>query len=71
MGTKTIKISEENYRWLVSVAGELQAARAEPVSIDKTLSTIRAKDLKSFAGAWKISEKEAEELKKRIRDLWQ
>lgn len=50
---KTIKISEENYKWLVRYAGRLQEKTGEPVSLDKALSKLRPQNLHAYAGFWK------------------
>jgi hypothetical protein len=39
---KTIKISEENYKWLVKVAAEIQSKKLEPISLDEALSLIKS-----------------------------
>lgn len=43
MATKTIKISEENYRQLTSIAGELQQAEGRSVSMDDALRKVLAR----------------------------
>lgn len=61
METKTIKISQENYKWLSRLAGELQTELGEPVSLDGALTYIhKKKKLSDLAGSWKMSNKEAE-----------
>jgi hypothetical protein len=70
MPTKTVKISEENYKWLTSVSGQIQSKIGTAVSIDKAISVMRTEDLKIIAGGWNISEEEAEELMKEIRMGW-
>jgi len=43
MTLKTIKISEENYRWLLQLAGELQKNYGRSISVDKALSELKEK----------------------------
>mgnify|MGYP001562520216 CR=1 FL=1 len=66
MAYKTIKISEENYRWLLKLASIIQSEKGKLVSFDDAISEIknekieRKKDkLMSLAGSWKMSDKEA------------
>ncbi len=70
MPPKAIKVSEENYRWLSQLAGELQKMRGEPISLDEALGTLRSKPISDLAGSWKMSEKEAERLKRKIKGGW-
>ena len=72
MASKTIKISGENYFWLLKLAGELQKQRRKPVSFDEAIYVLRSNNLKkkklsSLAGSWKMSDKEAEDFKKNLR----
>ncbi len=74
MEQKTIKISSENYRWLAKLAAEIQSQKEKPVSLDEALTKIKIeknkKSILSYAGSWKISDKEAEKLKEDIRKGW-
>ena len=75
MESKTIKISYENYCWLAKLAAEIQRKKERPVSLDEALTEIKVKksnkkDLLSFAGSWKMTDEEAEELKRNIRKGW-
>jgi len=65
---KTIKISEENYKWLVSYAGKLQERTQEPVSLDKALSSLRPQKLSTYAGMWK--EYDDKKLKEKLKRGW-
>ena len=72
MESKTIKISEENYRWLLKLASDAQKELGRPVSFEETLNNLRDKKMRKknimdFAGAWKMSDKEA---KKLILDIY-
>ncbi|HIH23793.1 TPA: hypothetical protein HA251_02055 [Candidatus Woesearchaeota archaeon] len=40
MATKTVKISEENYRQLTSIAGEMQRDEGRSVSVDEALRMV-------------------------------
>jgi predicted CopG family antitoxin len=68
MVSRAIKISEENYIWLLKLAGDIQKKRNRPVSFDDTLDVLKRnkiekKDkLMSLAGSWKMSDKEAGEI---------
>jgi predicted CopG family antitoxin len=70
MTLKTIKISEENYRWLVARSGEIQSSVGRPVSIDKTLSVMRTKNLEDLRGSWKMSDEETKAFMKDLRAHW-
>ncbi len=74
MESKTVKISSENYKWLAKLAAELQKEKEKPISLDEALTKIKTekerKSILSFAGSWKISDKEAKELKGNIEKGW-
>ncbi len=77
MESKTIKISKENYLWLLKLAAELQKNHEKPVSFDDAINKIKAKRMKKkknimeFAGIWAdMSDEEAEKLKKNLRKGW-
>ncbi|MBI4146892.1 hypothetical protein HY489_06170 [Candidatus Woesearchaeota archaeon] len=65
---KTIKISEENYKWLVGYAGKIQEELKEPVSLDRALTLLRPKKISSYAGIWK--EFDDKKLKKVLKRGW-
>jgi len=65
---KAIKISEENYKWLVSYAGKLQEKTRAPVSLDKALSHLRPQHLSAYAGMWK--EYDDKKLKQTLKRGW-
>lgn len=72
METKTIKISEENYRWLSSVAGELQSAKGKPVSLDAALTFIhRQKNIMKLAGKSTRTDEEIKEANNVIKRGWE
>lgn len=74
MTTKTVKISEENYRWLCEVAGTIQATEKRIASINEALDTVREKSngkLSDLAGAWKtMSEREVKDFMRDLRAGW-
>jgi predicted CopG family antitoxin len=72
---KSIKVSKETYAELSEIAGELQIKLKRPVSIEeaiKQLTKRRKKGVKisDLAGSWKMSNKEAEEIKASIDAVW-
>ena len=70
--TKAIKISEENYVWLSKVAGNLQMEKGKHVSIDEAISHLKGKrgSILDLAGTWDMSDKEAQDLKRTLREGW-
>ncbi|MBS3080511.1 hypothetical protein J4221_03495 [Candidatus Pacearchaeota archaeon] len=74
--SKTIKVSKENYLWLLRLAAEMQKEYNKPVSFDIVLEELKNKNMKKkksildLAGRWKMSDKEAEEFMKDIRKGW-
>ncbi|MEK6914718.1 MAG: hypothetical protein AABW83_03650 [Nanoarchaeota archaeon] len=74
--SKTIKVSKENYLWLLKLAGDMQKEYHKPVSFDIVLKELKNKNMKKkksilkFAGIWKdMSDEETERLKKDIKEL--
>jgi tRNA(fMet)-specific endonuclease VapC len=68
---KTIKISDENYKWISVIAGKLQQEHGEPVSIDRALSYVhKSKELTDLAGSWKLPEKQIKKTHKDLKDRW-
>ena len=43
MGSKTIKIDEENYKWLLKIASDIQKKLGRRVSFDEALTEIKKK----------------------------
>lgn len=43
MGSKPIKISEDNYKWLLEIASDIQKKLGRPVSFDEALTSIKNK----------------------------
>ncbi len=74
MESKTIKISKENYLWLLGLAAELQKQHHKPVTFDYALNTLRKKKmekkkLSDLAGSWKMTDEEADKIKNNIKRL--
>ncbi len=67
---KAIKISNENYRWLLNIAAELQKKKGRVVSFDEAFENIKNEDNKKsifdFAGSWKLSSDESKKIIKTI-----
>ena len=73
MSTKAVKLSDENYKWLCQVAGDLQAKEKRMVSIDEALSRVKKQVYGKFSdviGSWKMSDKEVDEFKRDLRAGW-
>lgn len=71
METKTIKISEANYRSICRYAGQLQKELGEQVSVDRVITVLLKKSkLSDLAGSWKMDDKEADNMIKEIRGGW-
>ncbi len=68
---KTIKISDENYQWLMKLAGKLQHERATLVSLDGALSFMhKSRELHDLAGSWQAQEKNIQKAAVEIKDRW-
>ena len=75
MASKTIKISEENYRWLLHVAADLQKSKGKIVSFDEALNELKGNKKKGnimdLAGAWSdMGDNEAKEFMRNIKKGW-
>ena len=46
MSSKTIKIDEENYKWLLKIASDIQKKLGKRVSFDEALTEIKNKQKK-------------------------
>ncbi len=69
----TIRVSDDIYKELNRVAGQLRQELGHPVSMDDVLGhLLKTGELKlsDFQGAWKMSDKEAEDLVKGLRKHW-
>ncbi len=71
MEAKAIKVSSENYKWLVRLAANLQGRREKIVSLDEALTSLKQKmtnkELLEYAGIWKDK---PESIKEDIRKGW-
>ena len=73
MTTKTVKISEENYKWLCEIAGNAQAKEKKVISLDEALDIIKNKmkgRLSELSGSWSMSDDEAKKFRKNLRNGW-
>jgi predicted CopG family antitoxin len=77
MENKTIKISEENYRWLLKIASDLQKEHGKVVTFDSAINSLKKgnikknKNIMDFAGIWEdMTDKEAEKIKKDLKNGW-
>lgn len=67
---KTIKVDERTYRLLNELVGEMRAEEKRPVSMNEALSRLlirKKRNIMDLAGAWKMSDKEAEKIKRDIK----
>ena len=71
---KSIKVSEEAYRRLNALVGIMREKEKKPVSINTAILRVLPKSTvlkpSDFAGSWKKSDVEAQNLKIEIRKLW-
>ena len=69
----SIRVNDELYRELNKVAGELRMELGRPVSMEDVLAQLlKSRRLKpsDFAGAWKITDREVEDIMKGLRGFW-
>ena len=69
----TIRVSDDIYRDLNRVAGQLRQELGHPVSMDDVLEHLlktRGLKLSDLQGSWKISDREAEDLFRSLRKHW-
>lgn len=69
----TIRVSENIYRELNRLAGELRQESGHPVSMDDVLEHLlktRGLKLSDFAGSWKMSDAEAKDLMNDLKRFW-
>ncbi len=71
---ETIRISVKAYRDLTTLAGLLSERLKRRVSVDDALENLLAHTPwtkpSDYAGAWVMSEEEAEELRISLKELW-
>ena len=69
----TIRVSDDIYKELNRVAGQLRQELGRPISMDDVLDhLLKTRGLKpsDFQGAWRMTDEEAEDLVKSLRELW-
>ena len=67
----SIKISEENYKRLVSLTGELRIKLHKPISINEAINFLyKKKKISDLAGSWRMSDKEAAEFNMNLKKGW-
>lgn len=67
----SIKISEENYKVLSVLSGRLREKLHKPVSINDAISFLyKRRKISELAGAWKMSDKEAENFMSELKEGW-
>ena len=72
---KTVRVDEETYRRLCEHAGRLQTVLKRPVSLDETIRYLTGglktgNRISDLAGSWRISDQEAEAIKKGLVEGW-
>ena len=65
--TRTIKISDNNYKWLLKISSDLQKKKEKKISFDDALKELAANDGKknsimNFAGKLELSEKDSKNM---------
>lgn len=69
--TVSIKISEENYKRLSALSGELRKRLERPVSINEAITHLCAKrPLREFTGGWILRDEELKQIKKDLKKGW-
>lgn len=69
----SIRVNDELYRELNKVAGELRVELGRPVPLEEVLARLleaRRLKLGDLAGAWKMSDREAEEILRGLKGFW-
>jgi len=72
---KSVRVEEKTYRKLSQTSGRLQAMLGRPVSLDEAIWYLlkgpRAEGrISDLAGSWDMSESEAREVAKMLREGW-
>ena len=71
---ETIRVSPKAYRELTTLAGLLSDRLKRRVSVDDALENLLSHTSRTkpsdYAGAWVMSDEEAEELKVSLKELW-
>ena len=67
----SIKISEDNYKWLSSLSGELRKELHKPVSINDAISHLNVRGkISELAGSWAMTDEEANIIMKDLKKGW-
>jgi hypothetical protein len=72
---RSVRVEERTYRKLYQTAGRLQTVWGRPVSIDEAISYLlkaprEENKISDLAGSWEISEREAKEIERVLREGW-
>jgi len=72
---KAIKISEENYRWLMDIASKLQKKSGKVMTLNDSINEIKKyyllkKSIIGLSGKWKMKESESNKIKEEIKLGW-
>ncbi len=75
MVSKTIKISEENYRKLLEISAELQMIRGRKASFDDAINNLTTNKVKKnkishLAGGWKMTDTEWKNIRTELKRGW-
>jgi hypothetical protein len=67
----SVKISDENYKRLSELSGELRMKLKKPVSLNEAISFLYSKgSLTDLSGAWIMNDKESDEIKYGLKKGW-
>ncbi len=69
----SIRVSDQLYRELNKAAGELRAELGHPVSMEEILEHLLKSQkmrVSDFAGSWRMSDEELEEVMRSLRGFW-
>jgi hypothetical protein len=72
---RSVRVEERTYRKLSQASGRLQAILGRPVSLDEAIwyllkGTREQGRISDLAGSWDMSESEAREIKRAVREGW-
>jgi len=75
MESKVLKVSKENYIWLLELASDIQKEKGRPVSFDEALSELKNRKMKknnllSLAGSWEMEDNEWDSIHKNLKREW-
>ena len=69
----TVKISEQTYKKLNELAGELRSRLGRPVSVDEALEYAMKQNKakpSDFAGSWSMSDSEEKKIEADLERVW-